>query len=46
MENYSFQESNGITTVTVEMDTADDYIDYFNGIWPKALSTLKKIVEG
>ncbi|WP_250436625.1 SRPBCC domain-containing protein [Hanstruepera flava] len=46
LENYSFQEHNGITTVTVEMDTADDYIDYFNNLWPKALNTLKKIVEG
>lgn len=46
LENYAFQESNGITTVTVEMDTAEDYMDYFNGTWPKALKTLKKIAEG
>ena len=45
LENYSFQESNGITTVKVEMDTMDDYIDYFKESWPKALNILKKIAE-
>lgn len=28
-ENYSFQENNGITTVTVEIDVIDEYKDYF-----------------
>lgn len=46
LENYAFQEHDGITTVTVEMDIAEDYVDYFNGTWPKALNTLKKIAEG
>lgn len=44
-ENYSFQENNGITTVTVEMDTIDEYLDYFNNTYPKALDKLKEISE-
>ena len=44
-ENYRFQENNGVTTVTVEMDTVDDYLDYFNNTYPKALDKLKEISE-
>ncbi|MER3318700.1 MAG: SRPBCC domain-containing protein [Allomuricauda sp.] len=45
LENYTFQESNGITTVVVEMDADENYMDYFTGTWPKALNKLKEIVE-
>ena len=45
LENYSFQEENGHTTVTVEMDVDEAYMDYFNGTWPKALETLKSLAE-
>lgn len=44
-ENYTFQENNGITTVTVEMDTIEDYLDYFNDNYPKAMDKLKEISE-
>ncbi|UGS22858.1 SRPBCC domain-containing protein [Flavobacterium channae] len=44
-ENYSFQENNGITTVTVEMDSVDEYLDYFNNTYPIALDKLKEISE-
>ena len=44
-ENYSFKENNGITTVTVEIDTVDDYLDFFNKTYPKALDKLKEISE-
>ena len=46
LENYSFEENNCITTVTIETDAPEDYVDYFTGVWPKALKTLKKIAEG
>ncbi|TDO96562.1 SRPBCC domain-containing protein [Flavobacterium sp. 245] len=42
-ENYNFQENNGITTVTVEMDTIDEYLDFFNNTYPKALDKLEEI---
>lgn len=44
-ENYTFEESNGTTTVTVELDTAEDFLDYMNQTYPKALDTLKEICE-
>lgn len=45
LENYSFHESNGITTLVVEMDTDENYMDYFNETWPKALNKLKEMIE-
>jgi hypothetical protein len=45
MENYSFEESEGVTTVTVEVDVNEQYIDYFNDNYPKALERLKEIAE-
>lgn len=44
-ENYSFQENNGVTTVTVEMDALEEYLDFFNNTYPKALEKLKEISE-
>lgn len=44
-ENYSFQENDGITMVTIDMDTIDEYLEYFNDIYPKALDKLKEISE-
>lgn len=45
LENYSFEENNGTTTLTVECDVTDDYIDFFSTTWEKALDTLKKLAE-
>jgi hypothetical protein len=44
-ENYSFEENNGITTVTVDLDTAEDFSDYMNETYPKALDKLKELCE-
>jgi hypothetical protein len=44
-ENYSFHEENGVTTVSVETETIDEYLDYFNSTWPNALKKLKEISE-
>lgn len=44
-EIYKFEENGGITTVTVELDTIDDYLDYFKSTYPKALDKLKEISE-
>lgn len=44
-ENYIFQEENSITTLTVEVDSHEDYMDYFNKIYPLALEKLKVILE-
>lgn len=45
LENYTFQEENGGTTVTVDLDFADDFVDYMNETYPKALNRLKEICE-
>ena len=45
LENYSFHENDGMTTVTVGIDVTGDYLDYFNSTWPKALNKLKELAE-
>ncbi len=44
-ENYSYQENDGTTTVTVDVDVAEDFTDYFNTTFPKALYKLKEMCE-
>jgi hypothetical protein len=44
-ENYTFEENNGATTVTVDLDTAEDILDYMNQTYPKALDKLKELCE-
>lgn len=44
-ENYIFEESNGTATVTVELDTTEEFLDYMNQTYPKALDKLKEICE-
>ena len=53
-ENYTFEENNArpddpvgreTTTVTVDLDTTADFIDYMNKSYPKALDKLKEICE-
>ncbi|WP_313806745.1 SRPBCC domain-containing protein [Flavobacterium sp.] len=44
-ENYAYEENNGLTTVTVELDTVDEYMDYFKNTYPNALDKLKEIAE-
>jgi len=45
LENYIFSEIDDKTKVVVELDVTEQYLDYFNEKWPKALAKLKKIVE-
>ena len=45
LENYLLEESNGVTKVTVEMDTVEGHEKYFEETYPKALQKLKKIAE-
>jgi 4-hydroxy-3-methylbut-2-enyl diphosphate reductase IspH len=44
-ENYTFEENNGTTTVTVDLDTTEDFVEYMNENYPKALEKLKEICE-
>jgi uncharacterized protein YndB with AHSA1/START domain len=45
LENYTFAEENGKTLLSVDMDTNQEYKDYFSETWPKALQILKAICE-
>jgi uncharacterized protein YndB with AHSA1/START domain len=45
-ENYTFQEQDGKTTLLVDVDTADDFAEMMNDLWPKALGRLKELAEG
>lgn len=44
-ENYTLVETDGETDITVEMDVAEDYLEMFNDMWPKALAVLKELAE-
>lgn len=44
-ENYTFEEKDGVTTFTLDMDSLEEYYDYFVEAWPKALEKLKEVAE-
>ena len=44
-EDYTFENRNGNTTVIVEVDVNDEYLDYFEDTYPKALLKLKELCE-
>ncbi|MBX7096041.1 MAG: SRPBCC domain-containing protein [Flavobacteriales bacterium] len=44
-ENYTYQERDGVTTVLVEMDSVEEYMEFFNSTYPLALQKLKAISE-
>lgn len=44
-ENYTFEENNGVTTVTVDLDTTAEFVEYMNESYPNALAKLKEICE-
>ena len=45
-ENYTLTEENGTTKLFVEMDSTDDFKDYFLKKWPVALEKIKALSEG
>jgi len=44
-ENYTLKEAGGLTELKVELDTVDDYQEYFNETFPKALAKVKDLAE-
>lgn len=44
-ENYTFEEHNGVTTVTVDIDVIEEYLPYFNEKYPAALELLNQVVQ-
>lgn len=45
LENYTFTEKKGNTTVAVDMDIDKEHEEMFRELWPKALQKLKKLAE-
>lgn len=45
MENYSLEEKNGITELTVKMDITEELEQYFKETFPKALESIKALAE-
>ncbi|HEX2846924.1 MAG TPA: SRPBCC domain-containing protein [Chitinophagaceae bacterium] len=45
MEEYFLEERNGMTTFKVAVDCKEDFKDYFEKTWPKALNKLKEVAE-
>ena len=45
-ENYTLKDVDGGTHLTVETDTFNDFVEYFNETWPKALVVVKETAEG
>ncbi len=45
LETYYLTEDKGITTLRVETDMMDEYVDMMNEMFPKALQLVKEIVE-
>lgn len=44
-ENYIFLQQGDYTLITVEFDTAENFIDYFKETYPRALLKLKEVIE-
>lgn len=45
LENYTLQTVNGKTELTINIDIAPGFEDYFMDAWPKALERLREIAE-
>jgi len=44
-ENYRLTETNGGTQLDVDMDMNEEFAEFFNGVFPKALEKVKEIAE-
>ena len=44
-ENYTLTDESGKTKLLVEMDSTDEFKDYFLKTWPLALQKLKELAE-
>ncbi|TFD33038.1 SRPBCC domain-containing protein [Cryobacterium cryoconiti] len=44
-EDYSFRESDGVTTLVVEVDTDEEFTAMFAAQWPRALARLTELAE-
>lgn len=45
LENYYFEQEVGTCVLRVELDTVEEFADYMNETYPKALEKLKEMCE-
>ncbi len=45
LENYTLKTVNGKTELAIDMDVTDEYKDFFEKVWPQALSKVKELAE-
>jgi uncharacterized protein YndB with AHSA1/START domain len=45
LENYTFNENQGKTSLKIDIDVAEGFKSYFEKMWPLALNRLKEICE-
>jgi uncharacterized protein YndB with AHSA1/START domain len=45
LENYTFTDKGGKTLLSVDMDSNEEFANYFTDTWPKALKKLKTLCE-
>ena len=45
MENYTLKEVDGKTELTIDIDLTEDFQDFFDEAWPKALDKVKELSE-
>lgn len=45
MENYTLKTVDGKTSLDIETDITEEYYDYFQNVWPKALDKVKELAE-
>jgi len=45
LENYTFKRNGIKTELSIDIDVTEEYEEYMNEAWPKALSTLKMLCE-
>ncbi|MBO9682138.1 MAG: SRPBCC domain-containing protein [Flavisolibacter sp.] len=45
LENYTLKALEGKTELRVDIDTVEEYKDYFFETWPKALEKVKELAE-
>ena len=45
LENYTLKESGGTTELKIEMDSDDEFKEYFLKTWPSALEKVKELSE-
>lgn len=44
-ESYFLEEDGSVTRLKVELDSPDEYADYFNKTFPKSLEKVKELAE-